>query len=232
MTFEGVEGSGKSTQCARLAKLLRGEGYQVVETREPGGTPLAEGIREIILSSPAEPMIPQCEALLILAGRSQHVARTIHPALMEGAVVLCDRFSDSTLVYQGSARGLDPNALRALNRFATGGLAPDFTILIDIPVREGMARRLKHDKRRDRLDQEAERFHEKVRKGYLALAAQHSGRMKVIDGTPDLDIVAAKIGATVLPFLNHRRHKGPVGKGSGPLATQSARGRQQAKGKQ
>ncbi len=204
ITFEGGEGSGKTTQASRLAKLLREEGHRVVETREPGGTPLAEGIREIILSSPAEPMVPPCEALLILAGRSQHMARVIQPALNSGEVVICDRFSDSTFAYQGHARGLDLASLRPMDRFATGGVKPDLTVLIDVPVSIGLARRGRHEKRRDRLDMETQRFHEKVRSGYLDLAAKEPGRVKVVDGKPDPDIVATKVASVVLQFINKR----------------------------
>lgn len=205
ITFEGIEGSGKTTQFARLAKLLRDEGYPVVETREPGGTPLAEGIRDIILGTSTEPMAPRCETLLILASRSQHVAQVVQPALRQGQVVLCDRFFDSTLAYQGYARGLDRPALWSMNRFATGGISPNLTLLLDVPVSVGLDRRDRHDKLRDRLDLEAARFHEKVRRGYRDLASKEPSRIRVIDGRPAPEIVQANVASVVLPFLAKRR---------------------------
>lgn len=211
ITFEGVEGSGKSTQCARLAKLLREAGYRVLETREPGGTPLAERIRDIFLASTvgakiAEPMRPECEALLVCACRSQHVAHVIEPALREGVVVLCDRFVDSTLAYQGYGRALDLTALRSLNRFATDGLMPDLTLLFDVPVRIGLARRRRErDTELNRLDRETRRFHERVRRGFLELARTAPRRIKVLDGTPDPAMVAARVAALVTKFLSKSR---------------------------
>lgn len=209
ITLEGIEGSGKTTQCARLAKLLREEGFRVVETREPGGTPLAERIRDIFLGSPggthaAEPMAPECEAHLVCSCRSQHVAQLIEPALHEGAVVLCDRFVDSTLAYQGYGRGLNLPALRQLNRFATRGLAPSLTLLFDLPVRIGLARRRRHEEELNRLDRETTRFHERVRRGFLELAAQEPGRIKVVDATKDPDATAAAVAGLIRRFLAGR----------------------------
>lgn len=213
ITFEGMEGSGKTTQCHRLAKLLREEGHRVVETREPGGTPLAERIRDILLGSSdqpdsaparaAEPMTPECEAYLVLACRSQHRVSVIEPALREGAVVLCDRFSDSTLAYQGYGRGLDVGTLRSLNRVATQGLAPDLTLLFDVPVSTGLARR-RRESDLNRMDRETSRFHERVRRGFLELAARHPRRIKVLDGCADPDRVAGEAAAVVRRFLNKR----------------------------
>lgn len=208
ITFEGMEGSGKTTQCHRLAKLLREEGHRVVETREPGGTPLAERIREILLGSsdqPAEPMTPECEACLVLACRSQHRMAVIEPALKEGAVVLCDRFSDSTLAYQGYGRGLDLATLRRLDRVATQGLIPDLTLLFDVPVPIGLARR-RRESDLNRLDREASRFHERVRRGFLALAARHPRRIKVLDGRADPDRITGETAALVRQFF--KRSKG------------------------
>ncbi len=209
ITFEGVEGSGKSTQCARLAKRLREAGYRVLETREPGGTPLAERIRAVLLaphSSPSgEPIDPRCETQLILACRSQHVAQVIEPALKEGSVVLCDRFVDSTLAYQGYGRGLSLPALLSLNRFATGGLKPDLTLLFDVPVSTGLARRRRErGMELNRLDRETRKFHERVRKGFLELAKHNPRRIKVLDGRPDPEAVAAQTTAIVTRFL--KRH--------------------------
>ena len=206
ITFEGIEGSGKTTQCHRLAKLLREDGHRVVETREPGGTPLAERIREILLDSSgrpsAEAMTSECEAFLVLACRSQHRVSVIEPALSEGAVVLCDRFSDSTLAYQGYGRGLEVRALRALNRVATQGLVPDLTLLFDVPVPTGLARR-RREPDLNRLDRETTRFHERVRRGFLKLAAANPRRIKVLDGRADPDRVAHDVTTLVRRFMTH-----------------------------
>jgi len=208
--FEGVEGSGKTTQLTRLAKRLREDGHRVVETREPGGTARAERIRDILLdanaeNARAEPMAPASEALLILAGRSQHVTQRIQPALRDGAVVLCDRFSDSTFAYQGYGRGLSITLLRRLNRFATHGVTPDLTLLFDLPVSLGLARRRRSERKQNRLDHETQRFHEKVRQGFLKLAARHSQQIKVINARPDPETVAAEVDAIVRHFLAGRR---------------------------
>lgn len=211
ISFEGIEGCGKTTQRDRLAKLLRERGHKVVETREPGGTPLAERIRQLLLepSGPStEPITPQCEAYLVQAGRAQHIEQVIRPALKEGAVVLCDRFSDSTLAYQGYARGMDRPFLEMLNRAATKGLSPDLTVLFDLPVPLALARRRKPEIEQNRLDRETRRFHERVRQGFLTLAARHPRRIKLIDARPDPDRVLAQVAAIVSRFL--KRRKRPV----------------------
>ena len=210
ITFEGVEGSGKTTQLRRLATLLRQNGYRVVETREPGGTSVAERIREVLLSAPGkpsatEPMTAACEAHLILAARSQHVTHVIEPALQAGSIVLCDRFSDSTFAYQGYGRGLNLDMLQDMNRLATGGLEPDLTLLFEIPVAIGLARRRKFATEQNRLDHEAHEFHEKVRRGFLALAAHEPARIKKIDGLPHPETVTVGITAVVRTFLTKAR---------------------------
>lgn len=204
ITFEGIEGCGKSTQAARLAQGLREAGYRVVETREPGGTPLAERTRALLLGASAEPVAPECEAFLILAGRSQHVTQVIRPALDAGAVVLCDRFADSTLAYQGYARGLNLRTLQTLNRFATGGMIPDLTLLLDLPVAIGLERR-RREKDQNRLDREATVFHQRVRKGFLALAARQPRRIKVIDASRAPDSVAREVASIVTRHLTRRK---------------------------
>ena len=213
ITLEGIEGSGKTTQLARLAKFLREEGYRVVETREPGGTPLAERIRGVMLNVPSatpsehearrpvEPITSECEAALVFAARAQHVTHVIQPALQEGAIILCDRFFDSTLAYQGYARGLDLRTLRTLNRFATRQLTPDLTLLFDLSVNMGLARRRQHGAEQNRLDRETRQFHNRVRKGFLALAAKEPRRMKVIDATADPDRIALDVTAVVRKLL-------------------------------
>lgn len=213
ITLEGIEGSGKTTQLARLAKLLREKGYRVVETREPGGTPLAEEIRGILLNvrthTPSEQLTarlteritPECEAALVFAARTQHVAHVINPALEEGAIVLCDRFSDSTLAYQGYARGLDVRTLKTLNRFATRGLTPDLTLLFDLPVETGLARRRRHEAEQNRLDRETRQFHNRVQKGFLDLAAHEPRRIKLVNAAADSDRITADVAAIVNKFL-------------------------------
>lgn len=212
ITLEGIEGSGKTTQLARLSKYLREKGYRVVETREPGGTPLAEQIRAVMLDLPAyrpsehsiarlaELITPECEAALVLAARVQHVTHVIHPALRENAIVLCDRFSDSTLAYQGYARGLDVRTLRKFNGFATRGLTPDLTLLFDLPVEKGLTRR-RHATEQNRLDRETRQFHNRVRHGFLDLAAHQPHRIKVIDAAEDPDRIAINVAAIVNTFL-------------------------------
>ena len=185
ITFEGTEGSGKSTQCRRLAQFLRAQGYPVIETREPGGTPLAETIRKLLLTRSTskvqpEAITPACESMLILAARSQHIEHVIRPALAKGMIVLCDRFFDSTLAYQGYVRGLDQTFLQQAQRFIAKGLQPHLTLFLDLPIQEGLARRQQSNKH-DRLDQESLRFHQRVRRGFLALAKQYPKRIKTVD---------------------------------------------------
>jgi dTMP kinase len=212
ITFEGIEGSGKTTQLARLAKRLRESGYRVVETREPGGTPLAERIRSVMLDAPVksagqpdatgpEAMSAECEASLVFAARSQHVGHLIVPALRQGAVVLCDRFIDSTLAYQGYGRGLDLHGLRDMNRLITGGLAPDLTLLFDLPVMQGLARRRTPGVEQNRLDRETGRFHERVRRGFLEIASRSLRRITVVDARRNPDEIEADVSDRVLTFL-------------------------------
>ena len=212
ITFEGIEGSGKTTQLARLAKRLRESGYRVVETREPGGTPLAERIRSVMLDLPgtsartgqgtaAEAMSAACEAALVFAARSQHVTYLIVPALKQGAIVLCDRFLDSTLAYQGYGRGLNLRTLRDMNRLVTGGLVPDLTLVFDLPVSQGLARRRAHAGEQNRLDRETGRFHARVRQGFLDLAAKNPRRITVIDARRSPDSVEAHVGDRIQTFL-------------------------------
>lgn len=212
ITFEGIEGSGKTTQLRRLATQLREDGYRVIETREPGGTATAEQIRDLLLHGPGklsetEPMTAVCEACLILAARSQHVAHVIEPALQAGSIVLCDRFSDSTLAYQGYGRGLDVAMLRELNRLATGGLEPDLTLLFDVPVSTGLMRRRKFAVEQNRMDRESQDFYEKVRRGFLALAAREPERIKQIDGLPHPETVAVAVQSAVRAFLTKARSR-------------------------
>ena len=192
LSFEGIEGSGKSTQLRKLAQRLRSLGYLVIETREPGGSAISEQIRAVLLDVDNRGMDPRCELLLYLASRAQHLADLIRPSLEKGALVLCDRYVDASVAYQGFGRSLGGPMVRQLNRFAAGGLMPNLTILLDIPVALGLDR-----KRRaggmDRLDLEREGFHENVRKAYLRIARQEPRRVRLIDGAAPADQVAETI---------------------------------------
>lgn len=189
ITFEGIEGSGKSTQIRLLAQTLRGGGRDVVVTREPGGTPIGDQIRKILLDAANTAMVPECESLLYWAARAQHVRELVRPALLKGKIVLCDRYVDSTYAYQGYARGLDFTVLTELKQIACGDLEPDKTLLFDLPVSEGLKRarrrigKRKPDEREDRFENEVVAFHEKVRAGFLTMAAQEPKRFVTLDAT-------------------------------------------------
>ncbi len=209
ITFEGTEGSGKTMQCRRLARSLRSQGYQVLHTREPGGTPLAETIRRLLLShskaiSRGEAITPGCETALILAARSQHVAHIIRPALRKGFIVICDRFFDSTLAYQGYGRNLDQTFLYHAHQFANEGLTPDLTFLLDLPIKEGLARRWKA-KTQNRMDKESLNFHQRVRKGFCALAKQHPRRIRKLDARYPPDVLTEQISAMAATLIEGRR---------------------------
>lgn len=205
MTLEGGEGSGKTTQALRLCQLLTAQGYDVLHTREPGGTLVAERLRSILLDRSDEAIAPETEALLILAARRQHVDHVIRPALTCGRVVVCDRFSDSTMAYQGYARGLDLKQLRAMNEWATGGLTPHLTLLFDVPIGVGLRRRRGQADGQNRLDLETRRFHSNVRAGFHALAKREPRRIKIIDAQPSLDSVATTVETLVLGWLRTAR---------------------------
>lgn len=199
-TFEGVEGCGKSTQIACLEESLRSRGVQVVVTREPGGTPIAETIRKVILDTDHAAMADTTELLLYAAARAQHVAERIRPALEAGRVVLCDRFADSTTAYQGGGRKIPADLLQDLNRIATQGLAPHRTFLLDLPAEEGLLRiRARGD--RDRIEQESLAFHEDVRRAYLRLAMAEPSRIQVLDASRSVEACAEEILAGVDELL-------------------------------
>lgn len=195
VTFEGPEGAGKSTALRKVAVGLRERGHRVVETREPGSGEVGRKIREILLHGGE--LEPRAELLLFLADRAQHVAETIRPALARGEIVMCDRHMDSTFVYQGVARGLEPEFVRLGNRFATGGLAPDLTILFDLPAEVGLAR-LQNPDRMDALPVE---FHRRVRQGFLDLAAAEPERFRTVDALETPEAVAANVLELLLPQL-------------------------------
>lgn len=199
ISFEGSEGSGKSTQIARLAEHLQKKSREVVATREPGGTEIGEQIRNIIVhNSKGDEMTPETELLLFTAARAQLVRQVIAPALLRGAVVLSDRYLDSTTVYQGIARNLAPGPVSAINQFAVGNVMPDLTIVIDVPTEVSLARlRQRASDLPDRMERENVSFYEKVREGYLLLAKQWPERVVVLDGTLSPDALDKKIWAEV-----------------------------------
>ena len=201
--MEGPDGSGKSTQMARLCRLLEQLGYAVVQTREPGGTVIADKIRGLLLDPAHREMTPRAEAMLYMAARAQHTAQLIRPALERGAVVVSDRFADSSLVYQGAARGLPCDELVWLNRFATEGLTPDLTLLLDGAV-DRLAARLADRGNQDRLDREDLAFHQRVRTGFLALAKSATDRICVVDADRDVELVWNDIETCVKEFLMKR----------------------------
>lgn len=224
VTIEGPEGAGKTTQAARLRAAFEAAGLPVLLVREPGGTALGEAIRTLLLDddSQAAPISPRADALLFNAARAQLVAEQIEPALRSGTTVLCSRFADSTLAYQGAGMGLPDDALRALEQFATGGLRPDLTILLDLPVALGLARKRGIEETRFESGFD-EAFHERVRAGFLALAAAGPHRFVTIDAgeTPDavfeqiMAAVEGRLGRLVGPAISSAR--------SGPFADQEAR---------
>ncbi|MDR0742213.1 MAG: dTMP kinase [Puniceicoccales bacterium] len=193
VTFEGIEGCGKSTQLNMLANWLRTNGKDVIVTREPGGTDLGEKIRNLLLGgNKGDVFSIRAEILLFEASRAQHVDEKILPAIKSGKIVLCDRFFDSTVVYQGVARTIDPHTVQFLNKFAISGCVPDMTIFPNISVAESFRRIALEDGSRDRIEQEDESFFEKIRNGYLRLAKENT-RFFMVDGTDDMEIIHEKI---------------------------------------
>ena len=197
ITFEGNEGSGKSTQARMLAERLRREGHKVLESQEPGGTPLGQKMRAILLDPANKELSATAEMLLMFACRAQNVDQWILPALAEGTIVVSDRFTDSTLAYQGAGRGLGAATVLEADRLACRGLVPDLTVCVDIGVEEGLERAHSRNRTTDgsetRLDEEAVDFYRKARSEYHRLAEEESERFKLVDGSPDPDTVAAEV---------------------------------------
>ena len=203
ITLEGLEGCGKSTQLPLLKAWLEERGQTVTATREPGGTPLAERIRELVLSSTSEKVPVECELLLVFAARATHLANLIRPALDNGTWVLCDRFTDATYAYQGAGRGIPEAHIRALHSLVHGDLQPDLTLLIDVPVAVGLerARVRRGAASRDRFEVEQDDFFERVRANFLARARAEANRIKVIDGTQSIEQVTAAVQQHVARLL-------------------------------
>jgi dTMP kinase len=197
ITFEGVEGSGKTTQMARLGRWLKARGSRVEMTREPDGTAVGAGVRRLFERGPQ----PLTQVFLFLAARHQHVAEKIRPWLERGRIVLCDRYTDATLAYQGYAGGIDPATIRELNVQATGGVLPDLTLLFDLDPAEGFRRR--NDRRRDHFERQALAFHRRVRRGYLEIQRAEPKRVRIIDAARPPAEVGAQVRSVVEEFLEH-----------------------------
>ena len=207
ITFEGIEGCGKTTQIKRLVKRLRARGVSLITTLEPGGTRIGKKIRQILLDSKNTHLTPLAELILYAADRAQHVEEVIKPALDQGKWVICDRFFDATVVYQGIARKQDMRLIEILNEKVTGGVLPDTTFLLDCPIEVGLGRALDRNKAlsqegQDRFEREKLDFHMEVRRGYLELAGKNPKRFEVIDGTLAKDEVEEEIFRYIQPFLD------------------------------
>lgn len=209
VTFEGIEGSGKSTVVRGIADWCRENEYLFLVTREPGGTPIGEGIREILLDPRNTDLAPQAELHLYLADRAQHVAQLIRPALDEGIAVLCDRYGDSTVAYQGAARGMGEEIVRMLHEAVTGATQPDLTVLLDLPAEQGLARaRGRLIEGNTRMEEEDIRFHRKVRSGFLRIAGEDPDRLVVVDASRSKEIVLESVltlfRSRIAPHLNRK----------------------------
>lgn len=202
ITLEGPEGSGKTSQIPELVAFLNEKGLEVVTTREPGGTAIGDQIRKILTGMENQGMNPRSEVLLFLAARAQLVEQVINPALRDGRIVLCDRFGDSTIAYQGYGHDLDLQTLRTMLRFATGGLIPDLTLLLDLPVKAGLARKRKGQEW-NRLDAYDVSFHERVRRGYHEMAVEEPDRWVILDATLPKEAVQVALREAVLKALEN-----------------------------
>lgn len=200
ITFEGVEGSGKTTQVELLYNYLRDKGYQVIRTREPGGSALGEALRKVLLQRDLN-VLALSELLIFMASRAQHMEEIIMPALDRGALVLCDRFIDATYAYQGYGRGIDLGIIGTLNRLVTKGVMPNLTILLDCEASLGLKRKLVHSKQVDRFEKEEAAFHEQIRSGYLKLAEEDSKRFFVVNGKRAVETIHATIRDRVAKLL-------------------------------
>jgi dTMP kinase len=205
ITFEGIEGCGKTTQIKRLARRLEGLGIQLTLTLEPGGTRIGQDIRKVLLDSKNAHLAPLAELILYAADRAQHIEEVVRPALEQGTWVLCDRFFDATVAYQGAGRGLDMNLIKTLNDLVTKGIRPDLTLLLDCPPETGIERAVKRisingEAGQDRFEREKMEFHKRVRDGYLEIAAREQ-RFAIIDATLSEDAVEAEILKIINPYV-------------------------------
>ncbi len=209
ITFEGNEGSGKSTQMRILVERLRAESYNVLESQEPGGSPIGLKIRSLLLDPANHEMSPTTEMLLMFAARAQNVDQWIRPALAAGTIVVSDRFTDSTLAYQGAGRGLGAEVVLEVDRVACRGLVPDLTICVDIDVEEGLQRAHSRNRQSEtnetRLDEETVDFYKKARAAYHRLAEEDGSRFVLVDGSPDQETVAKAVWTVVSERLNRAR---------------------------
>jgi dTMP kinase len=214
ITFEGPEGSGKTTQLVQLAAWLRAQNQDVLTTREPGGTAIGDRVRAILLDPDCSEMRAEAEVLLFSAARAQHVGQMIRPHLAGGGVVLCDRYADSTLAYQGYGRGLDLATLGVITAFATGGLRPDLVVYLDIDAEAGLRRKQQHAaddaSQWNRMEQETLAYHQRVRAGYSEMAAAEPGRWLLVDAGQTVDAVQAVVQARVGALLGLFPALGPV----------------------
>lgn len=209
ITFEGIEGSGKTTQIRLLNERMTKQGHQVVVTREPGGCPIADRIRSILLDPENSALVPRAELLLYAAARAQHVSEIIRPALQAGSTVLCDRFTDATLAYQGYGRRLDHGLIKQLNQLASEEIQPDLTLLLDLPVEQGLGRALQRevlaqDSTEGRFEREAVEFHQRVRSGYRTLADQDPERYRIIDAALPLEQIHREVSTIIDQFMEQR----------------------------
>jgi dTMP kinase len=206
ITFEGIEGCGKTTQLRLLARRLEGDSHSVTVTREPGGCPIADQIRNILLDADNHAITPLTELLLYAAARAQHMCEVVTPALEAGGIVLCDRFTDATIAYQGYGRRLDLAVIHKLNQLATGGMRPDLTVLLDCPAETGLNRAISRinsapGAREERFELESLQFHQRVRDGYLALAQLEPERFVIIDAAAGIPETEEAVAAVVLARL-------------------------------
>jgi dTMP kinase len=215
ITFEGPDGSGKTTQIQALRQALEADGYAVMLLREPGGTTIGDQIRTVLHDVQNVDMLPNAELLLYSASRAQLVGQVIRPALADGNVVLCDRYADSTLAYQGYGHGLDLELLRAVTTFATGGLRPDLVIYLDLDAAEGLCRKEQAFREGgcewNRMDQKELTFHQRARSGYLKLAASEADRWLVVDAAQPVDVLKSTIRAHVRQLLSERADMASLG---------------------
>jgi dTMP kinase len=211
ITFEGIEGGGKTTQATLLVEYLKSKNIPALYTREPGGTPIGDQIRKVLLNTENHPMTGLTELLLYGASRAQHVEQLIRPSLEKGMMVVCDRYTDATFAYQWAGRGLDRKAVETVNQLATSGLHPDLTILLDVPVELGLERaknrnlKLNLQNREGRFEEESISFHRRVRQGYRELASREPDRIYLIDGTREIKTIHEEIKEIVLARMKGKK---------------------------